>query len=216
MRRGGYFSSLSGDGAATAAHVLRPPRRVFAPEPPPLDLAPPQPRASPPEDAGPPAPRPTDAPHREASQPGRPPAAQGSPARRVAADVERPVSVQRVPAVPPLDASSAPPDDPRVRPIERTAPHPVSKPPHPARPPEPPRIEPLRRVEPARVAARRPAARRDRVPELRIGTIDVTVVPPPTAPVPPAPQQPHAAAVHRPRPVRGPDRPQPWFGLAQR
>ncbi|HVU77338.1 MAG TPA: hypothetical protein VHC67_07135, partial [Gaiellaceae bacterium] len=78
--------------------------------------------------------------------------------------------------------------------------------------------EPPARIEPPQPAPRRPpASRRTAAPQLHIGTIEVTVVPPPAvAPPQPVPQQPRAAAAHRPRPVRGPDRPVPWFGLAQR
>ncbi len=212
MRRRGYFATLSGGRAQVAAAVLTPPARLFAHERVPAEALAPavdgftaaasRAVASPPRDTpvGPPARTPIEA--------------RDGPRVRTRAPVAR--EVRPAPTRPPARAQEpvAPHPAPQVG-AERTSQHAAARPPQVAlSPPSSPHRAAAPEAGPRPARTQRAARAGERsAPQVRIGAIEVTVVPPP-----PPPLQAARTAAPRPRrsPVRGPERPAPWFGLAQR
>jgi hypothetical protein len=224
MRRGGYFATLAGAAVRPAGGSLRPPRRLFAPEPVLLPAAdwPGEPAAPPRDDAPGERPRavtrsadsgpqtadapPPSEPEGASVAPRPPPrATEGPAAQRPAAAPYRmadpaPVSEGRSPT----RATTIQPPGAESRAERPGEPHAAFRPAHRATPIAVPRKQEA--IDGGRTA------RPPRTPRLQIGAIDVTVVPPREPDAPPG----IAAPPARPRPLVGPARPSPWFGLAQR
>ena len=216
MKRPGYFATVIGGHAA--GERLRPPRLIFGREPVILDSAP------------------ESIAVRAAAKPAPLVAAIEAPPLPVA--LER---VGRTIMTPAQDELSPAPAAGR---LESPAPSGRRQPPSAKRPltpapsegveHEPARPRAARRVSPATAVLPPPclpaapsepptglARRRGderRQPQVHIGAIEVTVVPPWAPPAARLPQRPRTPAPARaqPRPVRGPDAPSAWLGLAQR
>jgi hypothetical protein len=222
VRRGGYFATLAGATARSPDASLRPPRRVFAPEPvlqPSADL-PGERRPSPRSDAPaepPPATREREAPPpaRDAAEPPAPTESATAPPEPPALTLDR--SVKQPPALVPRRATDPAPASAGRSPTRTSTPSPPRPAETQAEMPGEPHLafRPPEHAAPVAVTGRHPDAvgvgRPLRTPRLHIGAIDVTVVPPHE---PEAPRQVPAFPA-RPRPT-GPSRPSPWFGLAQR
>ena len=217
MRRTGYFATVSGARGTGQRPLLRPPRRLFAPEAVAPGFGVPERVDAPPAAAAPASEQPFSA--------GRDESAEAPPRATPASVVAEPVD-ERVAQPDPEPVRPAPPRAAVVRTTTATVarpsvvrdPHtsvaePAPRPRAGARPTRAARPEPLLPPPAARTPRRTVRADR-RAPELRIGAIEVTVVPPPAPAAQPV-QRPVAAAP-RPRPLRGPDVAAPWYGLAQR
>lgn len=222
MTRPGYFATVIGGHAA--GERLRPPRRIFAREPVLLDSAP------------------DSISVRAAAKPSSPvPAIEAPPLpvapTRAGRTIMTPPRHDLSPA--PAAASASGRHEPRAPSGRRQAP-PSMRPLTPARPEgavheldrpraarkespttavlAPPRRPAAPPSEPLTGRARRRGDEGRQSPQVHIGAIEVTVVPPPAPPAAPLRRPPRSAAPGRvqPRPVRGPDAPSAWLGLAQR